>query len=127
MSQQDDSGYKTFIAAGAISKYARVKISAAETVDAAGITDREIGTATNAAFAAGDRVTVKLRSAPGTHKMIAAAAVTVGALVYTAASGKASASASTAFILGHVVAIDGTVANNDIIEVLYGNHGDTAI
>jgi hypothetical protein len=65
MSQFDDSGYKTFIAAGAISKYSRVKISAAETVDVAGITDREIGTATNQAFAAGDRVTVKLRSAAG--------------------------------------------------------------
>jgi len=127
MAQQDDTGFRTFIAAGAISKYARVKISAAETVDVAGITDREIGTATNQAFAAGDRVTVKLRSAPGTHKMIFAAAVSVGALAYTAASGKASASASTAFILGHVVAIDGTVANGDIAEVLYGNHGDTAI
>lgn len=127
MSQYDDSGFKTYVAAGALAKHCRVKISAAGTVDAAGITDREIGTLTEESFAAGDRVTVKLRSAPGTHRMIAAAAVTVGALVYTAASGKTSVSASTAFIIGHVVAIDGTVANNDIIEVLYGNHGDTAI
>jgi hypothetical protein len=125
MSQLEDSGYKTFIAAGAISKYSRVKISAAETVDVAGITDREIGTATNQAFAAGDRVTVKLRSAPGTHKMIAAAAITAGALVYTAASGKCSVSASTAYIEGH--AMEAAGANGDIIEVLYGNHGDTAI
>ncbi len=127
MSQYDDSGFRTFIAAGAIGKNIRVKISAAETVDVAGITDREIGTTTGQAFAAGDRVTVKLRSAPGTHKMVFAAAVTVGALVYTAASGKASVSASTAFIIGHVIAIDGTVANGDVAEVLYGNHGDTAI
>lgn len=125
MAQFDDSGFKTFIAAGAIAKYARVKISAAETVDVAGITDREIGIVTNQAFAAGDRVTVRLRSAPGTTKMIAAAAISAGALVYTAASGKCSVSASTAFILGH--AMEAAGANGDIIEVLYGNHGDTAI
>lgn len=125
MSQYDDSGYRTFLAAGALGKNVRVKISAAETVDAAGITDREIGTTTSQAFAAGDRITVKLRSAPGTHKIVAAAAITAGALVYTAASGKCSVSASTAYILGH--AMEAAGANGDVIEVLYGNHGDTAI
>jgi predicted RecA/RadA family phage recombinase len=125
MSQYDDSGVKTFLAAGAISKGARVKISAAETIDNAGLAEKEIGTALQAAFAAGDRVAVKLRTAAGTHKMIAAAAIAVGATVFTAASGKVSVSASTAFQVGSAVEAAG--ANNDVIEVLYNAHGDTAV
>lgn len=126
MSQQIDSGFKGFVASAAISQYARVKIDAAGTVSTAGLTDRDIGVAQNAAFAAGDGVQVKLRTAPGTHKMIAAGAVTLGAVVNTAASGKVDdAATSTGFALGH--ALEAATANNDIIEVLYSQHGDTAI
>lgn len=127
MSQYDDSGVKSFIAAGLIPKYARVYVSAAGTVDVAGITAKDIGTCLNEAFAAGDRVAVKLRTAPGTHKMIAAAAIAVGAGCWTAADGEVSVSASTALVLGTVVAIDGTVADQNIVEVLYNAHGDTAV
>lgn len=127
MSQYDDSGVKTFVASAAIAKNARVTLASGNTVAEAGITAKDIGTALNEAFASGDRVAVKLRTAPGTHKMIAAAAVTLGATVFTAASGKVSVSASTAFQIGNVVGIDGTVADGDIIEVLYNAHGDTAV
>lgn len=125
MSQFDDSGHKTFKAAGAISKGARVKISAAETVDNAGLAEKCIGTATNQAFAAGDRVTVKLRSANGTHKAIAAAAIAAGAEIFSAAAGKVSVSASTAFREGF--AMEAAGANNDVIEVLFAGPGDTAV
>jgi hypothetical protein len=127
MSQFHDSGYMTFTASEAIPKYARVTLASTGLIEDAGIAVKDIGTATNEAFASGDRVTVKLRSAPGTHKMIAAAAVSLGATIFTAASGKVSVSASTAFQIGNVVGIDGTVADGDIIEVLYNNHGDTAV
>jgi hypothetical protein len=127
MSQFDDSGYKTYVASEAIPKYARVTLASTGLIEDAGITAKEIGTALEEAFASGDRVTVKLRTAPGTHKMIAAAAVTLGATVFTAASGKVSVSASTAFQVGQVVGIDGTVADGNVIEVLYNAHGDTAV
>lgn len=127
MSQHDDSGFKTYAASAAIAKHARVTLAADGTISEAGITAKEIGTALAEAFAAGDRIPVKLRTAPGTHKMIASAAVTNGATIFTAANGKIGASASTAFQIGNVVAIDGTVANGDIIEVLYNAHGDTAV
>lgn len=126
MSQFIDTGYKGFLASAAISQYARVKLDAAGTVSTAGLTDRDIGTAQNAAFAAGDQVDVKLRTASGTHKMIAAGAVTNGAIVNTQASGKIDdAATATGYALG--TALEAATANNDVIEVIYNQHGDTAI
>lgn len=127
MAQFEDSGFKTFTASEAIPKYARVLLASTGLIEDAGITGKDIGTATEEAFASGDRVTVKLRTAPGTHKMIASAAVTLGATVFTAASGKIGPSASTAFQIGAVVGVDGTVADGDIVEVVYNAHGDTAV
>ena len=121
-----DSGHKGFVASAAITQYARVKLDAAGTVSTAGLTDKDIGTAQQAAFAAGDLVDVKLRTAPGTHKMIAAGAVTAAAEVITQASGKIDdAATSTGYRLG--IAMEAATANNDIIEVMYNQHGDTAI
>jgi hypothetical protein len=127
MSQSDDTGYKTFVASAAIAKYARVTLASTGLIETAGLAVKEIGTATNAAFAAGDRVTVKLRSAPGTHKMIAVEALAIGALVYTEAGGKVQDTAeATAFQVGHCVDAVAPTADGDIVEVLYNNHGDTA-
>ena len=127
MSQFDDSGYKTFTAAGDIAKYARVTLGSGGTVTEAGLAVKEIGTATNKA-ASGERVTVKLRSAPGTHKMIAKEAMAIGALVYTEAGGKVQDTAeSTAFIVGNVVDAVAPTNEGDIVEVLYNNHGDSAV
>jgi len=121
-----DSNYKGLVASAAITQYARVKLDAAGTVSTAGLTDKDIGTAQQAAFAAGDVVSVKLRTAAGTHKMIAAGAVTQGAEVSTQASGKIDdAATATGYKLG--IALEAATANNDIIEVLYNAHGDTAI
>lgn len=128
MSQYDDSGVKTFTASAAIAKYARVTLASTGLIAEAGLAVKEIGTALQEAFAAGDRVAVKLRSAPGTHKMIAKEAMAIGALVYTEAGGKVQDTAeSTAFIVGHVVDAVAPTAENDIVEVLYNNHGDTVV
>ncbi len=125
MSQFVDTNTKSFEADGAIALHARVKMDADGKITAAGITDRDIGTAIQEAFAAGDVISVKLRSGAGTEKMIASAALTVADLVYTAASGKIGASASTAFLLG--IALDTSAADGDIIEVLRNTHGDTVV
>lgn len=126
MSQQIDGNYKQFPASAAISQYARVAIASDGTISAAGLTVKEIGTAQNAAFAAGDLVNVKLRTAAGTHKMIAAAAVAAGAPIGTVASGKVDdALTATGFVIG--VSLEAATANNDVIECLYNAHGDTAL
>lgn len=125
MSQQVDGSYKSFVAGGAIAQYARVKLTAGK-LAAAGLTDKEIGIIQEATFADGDRVSVKLRTGSGTHKMIAAGAVTAGATVNTAASGKCDdAVTATGFQLG--TALEAATADGDVIEVLYNAHGDTAL
>lgn len=126
MSQQIDGNYKQFPASAAITQYARVTLASDGTVAAAGLTAKEIGIAQNAAFAAGDLVNVKLRSAAGTQKGICAGPVACGAAISTQASGKIDdAATSTGFPIGQ--ALEAGAANNDVIEFLYNNHGDTAL
>ena len=125
MSQYDDSGCKTFTANGAIPQYSRVVLESAGTVAVAAIDDIDIGTATRTA-ADGDDVSIRLRSAGGTHKMIAVEALACGATVYTENSGKVQdTAASTSYIIG--TALEAATADGDIIEVLYNAHGDTAV
>lgn len=124
MSQFVDGNYKTFVAAGTIPKYARVTLGSGGTITAAGLAVKDIGTAQNAAVS-GDIVNVRLRTAAGTHKMIAKEALAAGALLYTEAGGLVQDTAeATAFMIGH--ALEAATAENDIIEVIYNVHGDTA-
>lgn len=126
MAEQNDNGFKSFTASAAIAQFARVKLESAGTIVTAGLAEKEIGTAQRAAFASGDVITVKLTSAPGTHKMIAKEAIAVGARLYTEAGGKVQDTAeSTSFQVGTAFTAAG--AENDIIEVLYNAHGDTAV
>ena len=125
MSQQVDGNSKTFICDEAIPQFSRVKLDNDGRITIAGLTDKEIGTALNPTFAAGEEVAVKLRTAAGTHKMIAIEAMAAGAPVYTEASGKCQdTQAATGFLIGQ--ALHATTADNDIVEVLYNAHGDTA-
>lgn len=125
MSQFVEGQTKTFIADEAIAINLRVKLDSDGKVTIAGLADKELGTAVTPAFAAGDPVTVRLRTAAGTHKMIAVEALTVGSVVYTEANGKVQDTAqATAFQVG--VALEAAAADGDVIEVLYNAHGDTA-
>ena len=125
MSQFVDGNTKTFRASEAIPQYSRVTLANTGLVGVAGLAVKDIGTAITAAFAAGDLVTVKLRTAAGTHKMIAQEALAIGATVYTEASGKVQDTAqATSFQVG--TALEAAGADGDIIEVLYNTHGDTA-
>ena len=125
MSQFVDTNTRTFEADAAIAKYARVVFEADGKVVTAGLAEKEVGTAQTEAFASGDKIAVKLRTAAGTHKMIAIEALAVGAVVYTEAAGKVQDTAqATAFQVGQ--ALEAAAADGDIIEVLYNAHGDTA-
>lgn len=125
MSQFVDGNYKTFIADEAIAVHLRVKLDSDGRVTVAGLTDKDIGTAVTPAFAAGEQVTVKLRTGAGTHKMVAIEACAIGAALYTEANGKVQdTAAATSFQIG--TALEAAGNDGDIIEVLYNAHGDTA-
>lgn len=126
MSQRDDSGFKTYEADEAIALYSRVKLDSDGKVTKAGLTDKSIGTLqTNPALAAGDLVSVKLRSASGTHKVRAKEAFDAGALLYTEADGEVQDTAqATAFV--EMTALEAAGAEDDVVEAIYNNAGDTA-
>lgn len=124
MSQYVDSNSKAFTAAGTIKQYARVTLGSGGTITEAGLAVKDIGTAMQPAVT-GDTVSVRLRTAMGTHKMIAVEAIAAGATLYTEAAGKVQDTAeTTAFQIG--TALEAATADGDIIEVLYNAHGDTA-
>lgn len=111
MSQYFDTIDIPETAAGAIAKYLRVKTPGA--VAAAGALDQSFGTCRHDVLAAGP-MTVRLKNNAGTVKMVAAAAITAGAYVYGAASGKVSSVAN-----GNVegIAREAAAADGDVIEV----------
>lgn len=124
MSQYVDGNTKAFTAAGTIKQYARVTLGSGGTITEAGLAVKDIGTAMEPAVS-GDVISVRLRTANGTHKMIAKEAVAAGATLYTEAAGLVQDTAeTTAFQIG--TALEAATAENDIIEVLYNTHGDTA-
>jgi hypothetical protein len=114
MSQFVDGNHKTFIADEAIAIHLRVKLDSDGRVTVAGSSDRDNGTAVTPSFAAGEPISVRLQTAAGTRKMVAAGAVTAGGYVYAAASGKVSAVAN-----GNIegVAQESATTDGDIIEV----------
>ena len=121
MSQYFDTACRPDTAAGALAQHLRVKTSGALAL--AGASDVELGTMESAVTAAGP-ATVRLRSAPGTCKMVANGAITLNAGVYAAASGKVSGSGTV--LIG--TALEAATADNDVIEVVRVNPqlGDNA-
>lgn len=111
MSQYVESPTRSDTAAGAIAQHLRVKTSGALAV--AGSTDVELGTMEQTATAAGP-ATVRLRTAPGTCKMVASEAITKNDPCYAAASGKVAASGTV--LIG--IALEAATSNGDVIEVL---------
>jgi len=114
MSQYVETPTKAFEAGAAIAQHLRVKLSAG-VLAAAGVADLEIGTLDEATFASGDAGNVRLRSAQGTCKMVAAGAIAQGAVVYSAASGKINDVVGK-YKLG--TALEAATADGDVIEVL---------
>jgi hypothetical protein len=112
MSQFVEAPTRGDTAAGAVAQFLRVKTPGA--IATAGALEQSIGTMDRTCVAAGP-CTIRLKSAEGTRKMVAAAAITAGAYVYGAAGGKIS-SVANPNIEG--IALEAAAANNDVIEVL---------
>lgn len=88
MSQQFDTGCVPMIADEAIPKYSRVILEADGRCVVASLTQIGDGIAQDAAFAAGDQISVKLWNSAGTFKMIASEALAAGADLYTESNGE---------------------------------------
>lgn len=110
------TGYKAYTAtAVAIAEAVRVKLDSSGTISAAGVGEDWIGV-TVAPIAASGSGTVQLRSAPGTVEVTAAGAITLGAKLYAAASGKVDDAVNGDFT-GYVAA-QAASADGDIIEAI---------
>ena len=115
MSQYVDTNTKSFVAAGAIPQYGLVELTANPgEVKAHDGTGAIIGSACEAAFAAGDRLSIKLISAAGTHKAIAAAAFALGAPLFVVAGGEVD----DAGTVSAGIALQASGADGDIVEIL---------
>ncbi len=111
MSSQVEGCFKSFVAAGALVAFTRVKMSGAKITNA-GSEERAIGVVQQAAAADGDIVSVKLINAGGTFKVVAHDAIAAGAAVYAAASGEIDAAGT--LVQGY--ACEASTADNDVIE-----------
>lgn len=112
---------RTFQAGAAIAQHLRVKMSSGK-LAASGAADDDVGTMEDASFADLDCVAVRLPTAEGTCKMVAAAAITLHAKVYQAAAGKVD-DAVTGKLVG--IALTAATADLDVIEVLRLGAGGT--
>ena len=84
----NDTGHKTFTAGAAMGERLLVIVSSG-VLALAGATDANVvGATTRPAFASGDKIDVALVTKQGTVELVAAGAITAGATVYQAASGK---------------------------------------
>lgn len=107
---------RTFISGATIPAFSRVNLSGGE-LAAAGLTDDDEVGYTTADSVDGDAVAVVLRGASGTQTAIAAGAIAVGAVVYTAADGEINdVAASTSYPRG--IALEAAAADQDVIEIL---------
>lgn len=113
MSQFVEGPLKGFACSGALGQFLRV-IFGTSTVSLAGVADSEDGTMENPTFAATETATVRLRTAGGTCKMVASAAITAGADVFAAASGKIAPTGS--IFIGK--ALQAASGDGSVIEVL---------
>jgi len=114
----ENSGLRTFIAGEDLAENIRVKIEGGTTMDppevvAAGAGEQHIGV-TQFAVVDGTPVTVKITATPGTVEVVAADSFARGAVLYGAASGKVSDTASGSSI---GIAVEAATATGDIIEM----------
>lgn len=118
-----DGNTRTFPVGAAIGANIRVKISSG-VLAVAGATDQDIGVTENETFAAGETVAVRLLSAAGTHKAVAAGAIAANAKVHGAADGEVNDTQATgSFLRG--IAVTAATADQDVIEII-PCVGDTA-
>ena len=117
MSQFFDSPTKKFVASGALGIHLRVKLNGSNKLAlcGAGATENEVGTLTQAAFADGNLMTVRLTTAMGTTKMVALTSFSREAVLYAGASGTVDDVVNGKPI---GIALEAATATGDIVEVL---------
>ncbi len=115
MSQFVDGNVKAFTAGAAIGIHILVKIASGK-LAVAGLDEEFIGSMTQASFADGDVVGVRLKSAAGTHLCVAAGAFSQGARIYARAAGQVDDVSTTAKGLG--IALEAATASGDVVEVV---------
>lgn len=120
MAQYVEGPKRAFPAGGAIAQFARVKLVAGQlavcvAADGPGV---ELGTIETQAFAAGELHAVRLVTAQGTTKMLAAGAIAAGAEVYADANGQVGTT-NTNPLRG--IALSAATAAGSVIEVLRAN------
>ena len=118
MTTQIEGPKRTFIAAGVLGRFTRVKLDGAGKLVLAGDTDVELGVTEEQVFATpvDKRVAVRLRTAEGTTIMVADAVIAAEAVVFTAASGEVSSTQGAGSRIG--IALEAAGAAQDEIEIL---------
>lgn len=114
MAEYVDGNVKTFTSGEALALHLRVALSAG-TVVLAGVASADIGTVESPALVSGDLAAIRLRSASGTQKFVAAVAIAAGQRVYQAASGKVS-NICAGLAIG--IALNTVTADGHVVEVL---------
>lgn len=109
------NGIISRVAGEAITQYARVKLNASNQVIEADADDKGIGTAQIDADNL-EHVSVKLWSAPGTHKVIATGAFTINDVIYGTDNGEVDDDPDFGVAVGR--ASETTTASGDIIEMI---------
>jgi len=123
MSQYSDTIEKTFEASAAVALHAAVQLANTGKVSTNGLATRTIGFATRAAFASGDKITVRMFYP--TYKAIAKEAFAIAATLYTEADGKVQDTAESTS-LPMFIALEAATAENDIVEVMPLHYGGPA-
>ena len=114
------SNHASFIASEAIPNFRRVKIDAAtRRVSLADEGDAFDGVSISMCQAAGDAVTVRFKTDPGTFEIEASGALVAGASLYDVDDGRVddSDSGGSVGVLG--VALTASMAAGDTVEVLF--------
>jgi hypothetical protein len=116
MSQYIATRFRKFECGGsAIAAYLRVTMNSSKQLVVAGVDDLDIGTTFEYCATQGVPYPVDLATGQGTHKMTAAGAITAGAFVYAAASGKISSAVGPVFI---GLALEAASGSGSVLEVL---------
>lgn len=111
---KNTSGIRSFVANATIPYGARVELSSGKVILGTASSANHVGIAQNDAVA-DQVVAVALVNTSGTQEMIAGSAITAGALVYPAASGKVNVTAGSNSPVGR--ALQAASGDGEIIEV----------
>ena len=114
MSQQIDTGARTFESAGTIKRFALVQYGSGGTITEADATSGFVGVASEACVS-GDVISCWLTTKQGTIKCLAHGAITKGATLEAAAAGRVDTH-SSGTLIGRTM--DAATAQGDIIEVV---------